>query len=133
MAVIDPSLLYTVADAAAYLRVSIFSIYKSIPGCPGGPKLRRPLPDPIRIGSRIRWTGQQLMDYVFASCPSARPVAPAQVKDAAAVAAAADQPIQPMRVLMPAPRAGRVGKQVPARGRGRPRNAPRAATVGGAK
>lgn len=75
---LNPKSLYTVAEAAYYFKVSTGSIYQSLPGASCRPKMGRKLPEPIRLGRLIRWTGQQLID--FTSPPSAEPAKSNQAK-----------------------------------------------------
>ena len=64
---LNPSELYTVEDAARFLKVNICSVYQSIPRRdkkPFHPKLGRVMPAPVRLGRMIRFSGQQLLDFV---------------------------------------------------------------------
>ncbi|MDP2371276.1 hypothetical protein [Rhodoferax sp.] len=61
--VLVPGGLYTPLEAAAYFKVAVDSIYQSLPSATCRPKLGRKLPEPIRFGRLIRWTGQQLSDF----------------------------------------------------------------------
>ena len=65
---VDPRGVYTAMDFAAYLQCAGSSVYQSIPGSRCRPKLGRQLPEPMRFGRLVRWTGQQLID--FATPPS---------------------------------------------------------------
>lgn len=65
---------YTPADVATALQVSVCSVYQSLPGQRCRPKLGKVLPEPIRFGRLIRWTGRQLID--FASPPNSGETAP---------------------------------------------------------
>lgn len=60
---LDPGELYTPQDAATFLKVNVCSIYQSLPGSKAKPKIGRTLPEPIRLGRLIRWTGQQLLQF----------------------------------------------------------------------
>lgn len=64
MLYMDPNALYAPHEAAAFFKVNVNSVYQSIPGKNTRPKLGRTLPEPIRFGRLIRWTGQQLIDFV---------------------------------------------------------------------
>ena len=46
-----------------YRQCAASSVYQSIPGSRCRPKLGRQLPEPIRLGKLVRWTGQQLIDF----------------------------------------------------------------------
>ena len=60
---LDPGELYTPQDAARFLKVNVCSVYQSLPRSKAKPKLGRTLPEPIRLGRLIRWTGQQLLQF----------------------------------------------------------------------
>ncbi len=67
---LDPGALYAPIDAAAFFKVNVCSIYQSLPGKRTRSKLGRRLPEPIRFGRMIRWTGQQLIDFASPMAPS---------------------------------------------------------------
>lgn len=54
---------YTPEETAAVFKVAVASVYQSMPGAKCRPKLGRKLPEPLRLGRLIRWTGQQLNDW----------------------------------------------------------------------
>jgi hypothetical protein len=60
---LDPGELYTPQEAAKFLKVNVCSVYQSLPSSRTKSKLGRTLPEPIRLGRLIRWTGQQLMQF----------------------------------------------------------------------
>ena len=59
----DHARFYTPDETAAVLKVAVASVYQSMPGAKCRPKLGRKLPEPLRLGRLIRWTGQQLNDW----------------------------------------------------------------------
>lgn len=75
MAFLVPSKLYTPADVASFLKVSRGTVYQSLPGATCRTKLGRKLPEPIRFGRLLRWSGQQINDFV------GQPAALAQIPD----------------------------------------------------
>lgn len=75
---LNPHSLYTVVEAAHFFKVSKGSVYQSLPEARCRPKLGRKLPEPIRIGRLLRWTGQQLIDFI--STPSSEPAISNQTK-----------------------------------------------------
>ena len=60
---LNPHDLYTPKEAAEFLKVNVCSIYQSLPGSRAKPKIGRTLPEPVRLGRLIRWTGQQLLQF----------------------------------------------------------------------
>lgn len=93
---LNPGELFTPHEAAKYLKVNVCSVYQSLPGSRSRSKLGRSLPEPIRLGRLIRWTGQQLMDFA---------VPPQLVDDAVS------QIVETCPIV-----------EIPRRGPGRPRN-----------
>ncbi|MCF8168310.1 MAG: helix-turn-helix domain-containing protein [Rhodoferax sp.] len=61
--ILQPTALYTVQEAAQFFKCAESSVYQSLPGASCRPKLGRRLPEPIRFGRLIRFTGQQLIDF----------------------------------------------------------------------
>ena len=68
---LDPGELYTPHDAAKFLKVNVCSVYQSLPGSRARPKLGKTLPEPLRLGRLIRWTGQQLLQFAEPPAPTA--------------------------------------------------------------
>lgn len=56
--------LYSVKDFAVALSVHAGSIYQSLPGAKCRAKLGRTVPQPIRFGRSLRWSGKQIIDFV---------------------------------------------------------------------
>lgn len=75
------SCFYTPDETAAVLKVAVASVYQSMPGAKCRPKLGRKLPEPLRLGRLIRWTGQQLNDW--AGIPQPKQTTQAEVPAAA--------------------------------------------------
>lgn len=63
MSLLIPNQIYSVKTAALAFGVHECSIYQSMPGA-ARPKLGRCLPEPVRFGRAIRWSGQQLIDFL---------------------------------------------------------------------
>jgi predicted DNA-binding transcriptional regulator AlpA len=61
---IVPGDLYTAREFADHLKVSIDSLYQSLPGQNSRCKLGVTLPYPLRIGRSLRWRGIQIIEYV---------------------------------------------------------------------
>lgn len=77
---LDPSKLYTPNEIASYLKVALGSIYQSVPSAACRSKVgRKKLPEPIRLGRLIRWSGQQINDFVsqLATAPKVEALVPA--------------------------------------------------------
>lgn len=58
--------LMTAQAVADHLSVSLDTVYQSIPGRPYRCKLAKPLPTPLRLGSRnlLRWRKDQIDQYI---------------------------------------------------------------------
>lgn len=65
---------YTPADVSAAFQVAASSVYQSLPGKSCRVKLGKPLPEPLRLGRLIRWTGRQLNEW--AGIPQSTQAAP---------------------------------------------------------
>lgn len=63
MDLLIPNKIYSVKTAALAFDVHESSIYQSMPGAKR-PKLGRCLPEPVRFGRAVRWSGQQLIDFL---------------------------------------------------------------------
>jgi hypothetical protein len=65
--------LSNVADFAARLKVHRSSIYQSLPGAKK-PKLGTCVPEPIRLGTALRWTHLQIDQFILSltNCPGGR-------------------------------------------------------------
>lgn len=59
---INPDQWYSARGFAGFLGVHPVSIYQSQPHL-GASKLPLPVPEGIRIGRSVRWTGRQILDY----------------------------------------------------------------------
>lgn len=53
---------YTVRDFAGFLSVHPVTIHQSQPHL-GSSRLPIPVPEPIRLGRTLRWSGRQILDY----------------------------------------------------------------------
>lgn len=73
----DYACFYTPDETAAVLKVAVASVYQSMPGAKCRPKLGRKLPEPLRLGRLIRWTGQQLNDWAGIPQPAQTAEVPA--------------------------------------------------------
>lgn len=56
--------LYSAKEFAGALSVNAGSIYQSLPGAACRAKLGRSVPNPIRLGRALRWSGRQIIDFV---------------------------------------------------------------------
>lgn len=73
---IKPTSIYTVAEVAQLFKVSIYTIYQSLPSAKGRCKMGRKLPEPLRFGRSIRFMGQQLLDFASPPDTAQQPSAP---------------------------------------------------------
>jgi len=61
MTTTDPEQLLTAKQVAAVLQLSLRTVWNHLSAAR--------LPEPIRIGSRVRWRRAELTDWVEAGCP----------------------------------------------------------------
>lgn len=59
---LDPDKWYSAREFAGFLGVNEYTIYHSQPQL-SFPKLPAPVPEPIRLGNRLRWSGSQIKLY----------------------------------------------------------------------